>query len=347
MISRIVGTALIAAAVLLAAVLFNAPLRDIFSDTTKTPEAVLTIETLTPTVQAVVPTATRTPCPNILVPEPSSIPTPIPTVVPVPVPTSVPTAAPAVSASFADLEKLIGGKVADYWLEADYAVCVTDFQTGETICVNGDVPHLSACVMNTFVMVEAAREVEQGLVSEESVGDLISATVWGSNPVTAHAIYEILGGGDVMAGVAKVAKLIEVDLGLSSTVFDHPPIYTEDSRGISEDNWVTARDANLALTKLWNGEVCSFGCRDYLLAKWVEVKPGLQYLTAAVPGVVSHKNGFFGGGSVDNDIGIVRGENFAYAISLFSQNVPSEYGDVALFQDIGSSVWDYFSAKYP
>jgi hypothetical protein len=53
---------------------------------------------------------------------------------------------------------------------------------------------------------------------------------------------------------------------------------------------------------------------------------------------------------VDNDIGIViferNGVRYAYAISFFTQNVPSKYADIPLGQAVSRLVWQYFQAKY-
>ncbi|OGY22099.1 MAG: hypothetical protein A2113_02730 [Candidatus Woykebacteria bacterium GWA1_44_8] len=233
----------------------------------------------------------------------------------------------------------------------DAAVAVTDLQTGETVSVNGDRPHLGGCVMNFFVLLQATLDVQNGLYPESVVGSLISATIWSSNPGTAFTLYNIVGGGNALAGVEKVQALITDRLGLDNIILDHPPA-TEVSRGVDANNWLTAEDVNKALTKLYWGEVLNPFWRDYLLQKMEGVKPGLQYLLGSTPGgIVSHKNGFFwSDGWVDNDIGIVRfergGITYAYAISFFSQHVPSKYDDIPLGQDIMAVAWRYFSEKY-
>jgi hypothetical protein len=94
--------------------------------------------------------------------------------------------------------------------------------------------------------------------------------------------------------------------------------------------------------------------RDYLLEKMTNVKPGLQYLIPAGVGEarVSHKNGFtwMPGGWVDNDIGIVTfdtsGRQRAYAISLYIQDIATEYADIPIGQTVSRLVWNYFSDRY-
>ncbi len=44
----------------------------------------------------------------------------------------------------------------------DAAVAVTDLQTGETVSVNGDEPHLTGCTINFFVLLQVVRDLEAG-----------------------------------------------------------------------------------------------------------------------------------------------------------------------------------------
>ena len=281
-----------------------------------------------------------------------------PTSLPAPTRTAIPSATPvgfkpAIDPSFLALREELAEVVGSYGVVGEYAVAVTDLQTGETISVNGSRPQLAGCTANFFVLLAATLGVQSGIFAEEKVGNLISQTIWSSNPVTARTLYSIIGEGSAVEGVGRVQRLVEDRLGLSSIIIDHPPAYPEESRGVNSDNWVTAEQLNESLAILYRGGILEPAWRDYLLAKMVEVKPGLNYLTAyGTGGVVSHKNGFFANSSgwIDNDIGIVRFERggviYAYAISLLSQKVPWKYGDIPLGQRISELVWGYFNGKY-
>jgi hypothetical protein len=240
-----------------------------------------------------------------------------------------------------------------YWVPGQYAVAVTDLQTGETVNVNGDQSQLSGCVVNLFALFQAVIDVWGAHYPQEWVESLISATIWSSNATTARDIYGVIGDGDIIDGVRRVNHLIHDQLGLDAVVLDHPPAFTE-SIGVSPDNWVTANAMNQALSALWHGEVVPEpSWRQYLLDHMTVVKPGLQYLTAAVPEVVSHKNGFLWAstGYVDNDTGIVRlqrgGNEYAYAITFLSENVGEEYADITLGQQLGALAYQTMSARYP
>ena len=141
---------------------------------------------------------------------------------------------------------------------------------------------------------------------------------------------------------------------MHSSIIDHPPAFTGDSLGVNVNNYITARDVNGALAAIYRGQVLSPGSTAYLLEAMTHVKPGLNYLTGALPppALVSHKNGFFwnSDGYVDNDVAIVRfGPNseYAYAISFFSEAVPDKYSEISLAQALVFEVWEYFPEAYP
>lgn len=240
-----------------------------------------------------------------------------------------------------------------YWVDGNYAVALTDLQTGETIGVNRMTPQMPGCVANIFVLFQVARDLEAGRYALQDVDGLMRATPWSSNAATARELFTVAGGGDTKEGVRRVGALIH-ELGLDDVLLDHPPGYHADSLGIDYNNWATAESMNRALAALWHGEVVGEEYRAYLLEILNDVKPGLNYLTAAVPeGVVSHKNGFFYGdtGYVDNDVGIVRlerdGVEYAYAISFLSEEVPTEYGDIVLGQQLVNMAYEVMAARYP
>jgi hypothetical protein len=261
--------------------------------------------------------------------------------------------APPLGQDMITLQSNMAWVIQNYWVPGQYSVAVTDLQTGETVSVNGDQPQLSGCVINLFALFEVARDLWFARYSQADVEALVAETIWSSNAHTARELYGRIGGGNVVEGVRDVNRLIHDVLHLDGVVLDHPPAYG-DSIGISPDNWVTASAMNRALSALWHSEFLDPSWRDFLLYHMTNVKPGLQYLTAAVPeGLVSHKNGFMPTyyGYVDNDVGIVRlnrgGVEYAYAISFFSQGVAEEYADIPLAQQLGQLAYQVMANRYP
>ncbi len=233
------------------------------------------------------------------------------------------------------------------------AAAVTDFQTGESIDVAGDSLRLPGCTINFFVLLSVVMDVEAGHYPESEVGQLISSTTWSSNAVTGRALLLKTGGGDIRAGVEKVNDLM-TSLGLETSLYDHAPAFPDLFSLRGSANILTAKEMNRGLANFYNGGIVSPAWRDYLMAKLTEVKPGLQYLIPAGvgAGTVAHKNGFFpsAGGWIDNDAGIVLfasgGRQYAYAVSFFTEDVPSKYADIPLGQTVSSLVWQYFRSRY-
>jgi beta-lactamase class A len=277
----------------------------------------------------------------------------VPATFPLPTATPTPRPAPAANPALLALREQLTAAISASGMNA--AVAVADLQTGEAIDVNGDTARHAGCTANWFVLLSVVMDVQNGLYPEGLVGSLISRTIYGSNPVTARDLLIQTGGGSEEGGVLKVRRLL-ASFGLTHSTFDHPPGYSEEYTTDGSPNVLTANDVTRALAAFYRDEVVTRQWRDYLLEKMTNVKPGLQYLIPAGVGEnarVSHKNGFtwMPGGWVDNDIGIVvfdtGGGPRAYAIAFYTQDVPCEYADVPLGQQVSQLVWRYFATKYP
>lgn len=266
-----------------------------------------------------------------------------------------PASAPGEPAPAADLIALrdrIAGAVAGSGI--DTAVAITDLRTGETIDVNGDARRLPGCTINLFALMRVVSDLQAGKYAEPEPGDLIGQTINRSDPITARRLVRNwIGEGDLGLGLTRVQDFMAA-LGMSATLLDHPPAYPQESLYGGLSNNITARDANRGLRAIWDGRVLLPGWRDYLLQKMTLVKPGLNYLIPASVGAgatASHKNGFlWEEGWADNDIGIVwferGGQRYGYAISFFTQYVPTKYADIPLGQRVSSLAWQWFVGRY-
>jgi hypothetical protein len=234
------------------------------------------------------------------------------------------------------------------------AIAITDLRTGETVDVNGYDTRLPGCTINLFALMRVVVDLQAGKYAEPQPGDLIGQTINRSDPITSRQLVRYwIGDGDLGVGLTRVGDFI-ASLGMRDTLLDHPPAYPHESLYGGVDNRITARDANLGLKALWDGLVLVGGWRDYMLRKMTLVKPGLNYLIPAGVGygaTVSHKNGFlYQEGWADNDVGIVwferGGQRYGYAISFFTENVPTKYADIPLGQSISSMAWQWLVGRY-
>jgi hypothetical protein len=235
------------------------------------------------------------------------------------------------------------------------AVAITDLRTGETIDVNGSANRLPGCTINLFGLMRVVTDLQFGLYPEAQPGDLIGQTINRSDPITSRMLVKYwLGSGDLGRGLNSVNDFIQ-SLGMTNTLLDHPPAFPGESLyGYPTENRITALDSNRGLRAIWDGRVLNPGWRDYFLRKMTLVKPGLNYLIpvgTSAGATVSHKNGFlYQEGWADNDIGIVwyerGGQRYGYAISFFTEGVPTKYADIPLGQRISSLTYQWFVGRY-
>src|SRR5690606_228226 len=115
--------------------------------------------------------ASSTAAPATATPTPS--PTATPEVTPTPVveatSTPEPPPPPPIGEDLIMLQTSMAQAIEEYWAPGDFAVAITDLQTGETVGVNHDRLQLSACVANLFVLFQTARDIEAGKYSADDV----------------------------------------------------------------------------------------------------------------------------------------------------------------------------------
>jgi hypothetical protein len=283
--------------------------------------------------------------------------TPSPTATPVPDPLVLSGVSPKLEALRGKLE----GEIAAFTqrVGGNFAVAVTDLQTGETVHVNGDDRNrVPGCTMNFFVLLSVVRDLQAGLYPESEVGRFIAQTIWASDPGTGHYLLRVTGGGDGRAGLLKINRLLWEELRLQSALYDHPPAVDAVTLtpGRWEANRISPLDFNRALTLLYREELLSPAWTGYLIDKMTGVKPGLNHLIPAGVGdanaLVAHKNGYidYVPYYVDNDIGLVifnrGGKQYAYALTFWSQDNPWVLSDVPLGQTVSRLVWEHFSSVY-
>ena len=260
---------------------------------------------------------------------------------------------PVVDLALLALQEEMQAVVDGYWVNGNFAVAISDLQSGQTISVYGDRTQVAGCIWNLSVIIVALRDVQAGRYPLSDVEAIIRQTIWASDASAALKLYRIVGDGDYTGGVQRVLDLARDGMALVVSVIDHPPAFTDFSLDISDTNLITANEVNQLLSALYHGELLNSEWTAWLLDAMTRVKPGLNYLTAfGTGGKVSHKNGFLpeNGTWVDNDAGIVRfergGQEYAYAITFLSEGVPAKYADIPLGQRLSQLAWSHFDAAY-
>jgi YVTN family beta-propeller protein len=273
-----------------------------------------------------------------------------PLIVLVPVPEAPGAATPVQEASeeFLALRTALEDRIRSYY--GDVAICVTDLQTSEQICVNADAPHRTGCTINMFALFAAVEEFEAGRANPQDWAYWIRIGIGHSSPPEVAVFLRGIKGS-LEEGVRRASELMQ-SWGMRDSVFDHVPGYPGQNW---QHNILTARETNMVLAKLYREELFSAEWTDYAIGRLLDIKPGLNYV---LPGLlpagvwVAHKIGYYADwdGWVYNDAGIVMMEQgdkqIAYAISYLSQAMPSEYAGYSFGAQLSKIAYDWFEERY-
>jgi len=253
-----------------------------------------------------------------------------------------------VSEEFLALRVVLEDSIRNYY--GDVAICVTDLQTGEKICVNGDALHRTGCTINMFALFAVIEDFQSGRANPEDWAYWIKIGIGHSSPPQV-AVFVRGIKGSLEEGVRRASELMQ-SWGMRDSVFAHLPGYPgQDQR----PNVLTARETNMILAKLYRGELFSAEWSTYVIGRLLDIKPGLNYVLPLFlpPEVrVAHKIGYYQDwdGWVYNDVGIVAmergGKQIAYAISYLSQAMPSEYAAYIFGAQLSKIVYDWFDQRY-
>jgi len=253
-----------------------------------------------------------------------------------------------VSEEFLALQAVLEDRIRNYY--GDVAICVTDLQTDERICVNGDVPHRTGCTINMFSLFVAMEEFMAGRANPADWAYWIKIGIGHSSPPQVAVFLQGLKGS--LEEAARRANELMQSWGMKDSVYTHVPGYPgPDAR----PNILTARETNMILGKLYRGELFSPEWTAYAIDRLLDIKPGLNYvLPLFLPwGTrVAHKIGYYqdADGWVYNDVGIVmmvQGDRqVAYAISYLSQAMPTEYEGYIAGAELSKTVYDWFAQRY-
>jgi YVTN family beta-propeller protein len=253
-----------------------------------------------------------------------------------------------VSEEFLALQAVLEDRIRNYY--GDVAICVTDLQTDERICVNGDALHRTGCTINMFALFVVMKEFEAGRANPEDWAYWIKIGIGHSSPPQVAVFLEGIEGS--LAEAVRRANELMQSWGMKDSLYAHVPGYPE---GDLRDNILTARETNMILAKLYRGELFSAEWTAYAIDRLLDIKPGLNYvLPLFLPaGVrVAHKIGYYqdSDGWVYNDVGIVmmvRGDRqIAYAISYLSQAMPTEYEGYISGAELSKIVYNWFDQRY-
>lgn len=259
---------------------------------------------------------------------------------------------------------------------ATVAVSALDFETGESININGDkkLPMLS--VFKFHIALAVLDQVDQGKLNldqkifikksellentwspirekypngniEMPLSELLKYTVAQSDNNGCDILIRLLGGTENIQNYFNNKGIKDFTIKANEEKMHE---------GFEFHYWntTTTNSANQLLKDFFDGKIVSKKSTDFLLKIMLETTTGTTKIIAQLPKgtPVAHKTGSSGKNEkgltiAENDIGIVTLPNGKhYAISIFvSDSMESEETNTKMVADISKIVFDYFSKK--
>lgn len=232
--------------------------------------------------------------------------------------------------------------------EGEVGFALTDLRTGGSIEVGGERRILSASTIKIFVLLSVLRDVQQGSYSLESVVEDMEAMMsWSDDEATATLT--------MRTGFDAVNQLM-AEAGMLKSVYSSWPGVPFVYRGYEGETYLTARDVNLALSKLYQGRILS---PPYTQLALEMMSHSVPWQNTIIPSLlpedtfVAHKIGYLPWGLFEdqeayNDAGIVileagRGSR-AFAITFLSQQNRDHQEAANLGAQLSRMAYDFFQA---
>ena len=253
------------------------------------------------------------------------------------------------SEHFTALKESLTGEIQNF--SGDAAIVISDLNDGETVSINGNVKHLTGCTINIFPFLSVLEDLQNGKYQLDD--DLTYNLVQGIPLSQPRFVVPLLikSGRSFEGGIAKANELRE-RIGAKNSIMDHEPLYGGPESG---NNYFTAEDANLVLSKLYGGQILNPEWTAFAIDILTQTNYTVDYIIpAGIPqgARVAHKIGWHWDptGWVYNDMGLVIAENDgrkpAFAISFFSQYGSYEGSGSRLGAELAQITWQHFAQKY-
>jgi len=253
------------------------------------------------------------------------------------------------SSYFTSLKDSLTEKILNF--PYDTAIVISDLNDGETISINGNVKHLTGCTINIFPFLLVLEDLQDGKyqLDDELVYNLVQGIPLSQPKFVVPLLYK--SGGSLEGGIAKANELRE-RIGAKNSIMDHEPLYGGPESG---NNYFTAEDANLVLSKLYLGQILNQYWTDFAIDILTQTNSSVDFIIPA--GVsqnakVAHKIGWHWDptGWVYNDIGLVIAEKdsqkLAFALSYFSQHGEYQYSGARFGAELARICWQHFAQKH-
>ena len=267
-----------------------------------------------------------------------------------------------------DIKEIISSK------NATYGIGIYNFDTKDTLFINGDNPFVMMSVVKFFQAVALLHQVDEGNIDfdkkliftesellrntyspykkerkdgsfELSLSDALSYTVCQSDNIVCDKLFQVLGGPNEVEEYLHGAGFQNISIGTDYINMDKNTIYANQS---------SPKEMIQLLKRFRNNELLSKNSTDLLWQKLVETSTGPNRLKGLLPNgtTVGHKTGTSGTNdkgitAAYNDVGIIElpnGKSFAIVVFI-SDTKENDETNAKTIAEISKAAYKYFSTR--
>lgn len=237
------------------------------------------------------------------------------------------------------LQTQLQEQISEY--EGTWSVFVQNLTTGQIMILN-DTPMRSASIMKLFIMETVYEAFDRGdLPRNEDMVYLLRSMIINSSNESSNRLLEILGDGDMIAGVAKVNEFIQLR-GYSSGTVEYNGF--QDNSAIVDPghaNAVTAKDVGLLLSRVYSRSFLSRRVCNEIEQMMLDQETRYKIPRGLPEGVLcGNKSGETD--SIANDAAVIYGPTTDYILVVLSNDWSSENAANEQVQAISSTVYSFF-----
>lgn len=202
-----------------------------------------------------------------------------------------------------------------------------------------NINQISASTIKIFIGIEAYRQVEEGILSENDVEEDIYLMLRNSDNEATDRLIDLIGDNNIDKSSKNVGRTIYKITGKNRTV-----LYTKMNQ-IGKTNLTNAKDLNEGLIAIYDGEIVNEDHSKKMIKAMANNTTTSKFkLLGKLPkGAIGlNKSGEYPDGGIENDSAIIDVGDSVFAISFLNEHpgpVSHKYGDQAIaMQNLGKRI---------
>lgn len=243
---------------------------------------------------------------------------------------------------YKEINKIISEETKN--LDGNWQVAVDSIRGKSNISIERksspkNINQTSASTIKIFIGIEAYRQVEEGILSENDVEEDIYLMLRNSDNEATDRLIDLIGDNNIDKSSKNVGRTIYKITGKNRTV-----LYTKMNQ-IGKTNLTNAKDLNEGLIAIYDGEIVNEDHSKKMIKAMANNTTTSKFkLLGKLPkGAIGlNKSGEYPDGGIENDSAIIDVGDSVFAISFLNEHpgpVSHKYGDQAIaMQNLGKRI---------